>query len=346
MDFSAEFMRRALTLAAQGGRAVMPNPLVGAVIVHDGVIIGEGFHKVCGGPHAEVEAISSVENGNLLTESTLYVTLEPCAHFGRTPPCTDLILASKIPRVVIGCRDPFVQVDGKGIKKLQQAGVSVRSGVLEDECLTLNKRFITAHRQKRPFIILKWAETSDGFIARSDGSSKWISSEISRTLVHQWRAEEMSILVGTATAVFDNPRLTVRHASGQNPLRLVIDRTRTLSPALHLFNDEAETWIFNDGIDDCQGSNRFIKCDFSTSITSQILGALYSAGIISVLVEGGSETINSFLSEDLWDEARVFRAPVVFEAGVAAPSLNCQASEVVVSGVDSLEYYRKTLDHQ
>jgi diaminohydroxyphosphoribosylaminopyrimidine deaminase/5-amino-6-(5-phosphoribosylamino)uracil reductase len=341
MDSDYQFMLRALTLASKGGRSVMPNPFVGAVIVHNGVIIGEGFHKVCGEAHAEVEAVRSVQNPAFLSESTLYVTLEPCAHFGRTPPCTTLILESQIPRVVIGCRDPFPRVDGKGIQILEQAGVSVQVGVLEDECLALNKRFITAHQKKRPFIILKWAETSDGFIARADGSSKWISSEASRTLVHQWRAEEMSILVGSTTAVCDDPHLTVRHTPGQNPLRLVIDRTRSLPPSLHLFDVEAATWIFNEGVDECDGKNRFIKCDFSKSIIAQILAALHAEGILSIIVEGGSRTIASFLNEGLWDEARVFRAPVTFHSGIAAPSMNCEPFEVEASGVDQLVYYRK-----
>ena len=224
------YMDRALDLAARGGRAVMPNPMVGAVIVHNDTIIGEGYHQLYGGPHAEVFAIRGVQDRSLLKDATIYVSLEPCSHFGKTPPCAELVIESGIRTVVVGCKDPNPKVAGRGIQKLRDAGITVHEGIRERECVMLNRRFMLFQKMQRPYVILKWAETADRFIAREDGSSKWISSEFSRRTTHRWRSQEMSILVGTTTARADNPQLTVRHIEGINPLRIVIDREPLAAP--------------------------------------------------------------------------------------------------------------------
>jgi len=238
------YMQRALELALRGKRAVAPNPMVGAVIVHEGQIIGEGWHQNYGGPHAEVYAIEAVKNPELLSESTMYVSLEPCAHHGKTPPCADLLCQVGIKRVVIAMQDPFSLVAGKGIQKLQERGIQVEVGLLDAEAKGLNKRFLKAHTAKRPFIVLKWAQTADGFIARADGSSRWITGPLSRQLVHKIRAEEQAIMVGTNTALCDNPTLTVRDWTGMHPTRVVLDRLQRLPEYLNIFNAEAPTLYY------------------------------------------------------------------------------------------------------
>ena len=308
-------------LAQKGQRLVSPNPMVGAVLVVDEKIIGEGYHQKYGGPHAEVMAIQSVQDQSLLSKATLYVNLEPCSHFGKTPPCADLVLHSKIPRVVIGAQDPNPKVNGAGISRLRQAGVDVTVGILETECRSLNHRFYTNHLLKRPYVILKWAETSDGYISRGNGVMDWISSEESRKLSHAWRAEEDAILVGTETARTDNPELTVRHVMGMNPTRVVIDRRLSLPHNLKLFDRSVPTIVVNETVDREEGSLRFLQIPFGESFVPTLLSRLLDLRLASLIVEGGGKTLQSFFDAGAWDTARVFRSPTIFGSGVRAPRI-------------------------
>jgi diaminohydroxyphosphoribosylaminopyrimidine deaminase/5-amino-6-(5-phosphoribosylamino)uracil reductase len=332
-------MQRALELAARGGRAAMPNPMVGAVVVHNNKIVGEGYHKRYGGPHAEVHAIQAITDREILKHATLYVSLEPCSHFGKTPPCADLILRSQIPTVVVGCRDPFPEVSGRGIQKLRDAGVTVIEDVLASECIMLNKRFITAHRNKRPYVILKWAETADGFIAPSDRARTWISCEASQTLTHQWRAEEMAIMVGYNTARFDDPALTVRHVAGNNPLRVTVDNTLSLSTSLKIFNNEAETLVLNSIKDDKSGNCEWKRYDPTLSATHAVLTELYARNVTSVIIEGGAKTLQEFIDRNLWDEARVFVGKQRFGDGIKAPIHPTSPQQTSCSGDDTLHIF-------
>jgi len=347
---NSSFMDRAITLAALGARAALPNPSVGCVIEDRGEIIGEGYHRTFGGPHAEVHAIQSVQDRSRLSSATLYVTLEPCSHFGKTPPCADLILESRIPRVVVGCRDPFPAVAGRGIQKLLDAGVEVVEDVRHDECVLLNKRFILAHTHKRPYVILKWAQTEDGFLAPPGGSRTQISSHHSTLLVHHWRGQEMAIAIGTKTAQIDNPLLTVRHTEmfpphelpAQNPVRVILGEGSHLSSELLVFSAPGETIIFS-------SDQRFAKqsrvgvaiCPITkrTPLLPQACRALYDRSVLSLLVEGGAQTLQHFIEADLWDEARVFVAPIRFGGGTPAPNLAYTPRTVMESGVDTLRIY-------
>lgn len=316
---------RCLQLAENGLGRVAPNPLVGAVIVANDKVIGEGFHSFYGGPHAEVNAINSVEDKSLLIQSTLYVNLEPCAHHGKTPPCADLIIEKKIKRVVISHPDPFEQVSGKGIEKLKNAGIEVKVGILEKESRFLNRRFLTFYENKRPYVILKWAETADGFIdiIRSSGSlSKptWITDEYARTFVHKWRSEEQSILVGTNTAMLDNPKLNVRDWKGKNPIRMVIDNNLRLPGNLSLFDKSLPTIVFNTKVNEDKTNLQYVKIDFE-NLVPEILAYCYSNKIQSVIVEGGTRLLETFILSRLWDEARVFKANVNFGEGIKAPKI-------------------------
>lgn len=280
--------------------------MVGAVIVHNNHIIGEGFTSPYGGNHAEVNAINSVKDQSLLAKATLYVTLEPCSHYGKTPPCSDLIIKHKIPKVVIGCIDDNPEVAGNGIKKLQQYGCQVIVGVLEKACREHHKRFFTFHNKKRPYIILKWAETSNGFIApktKTQNKPVWITNQISRQIVHKWRAEEQAILVGTNTVILDNPSLTVRDYIGQNPIRVVLDRNQLLSKDYTVFNNQAETITFKD------------------HDLNSICEHLYHQNINSIIIEGGTKTLQLFIDNNLWDEARVFTGNITFKDGIPAPKI-------------------------
>ncbi|EPR70645.1 Diaminohydroxyphosphoribosylaminopyrimidine deaminase [Winogradskyella psychrotolerans RS-3] len=319
-----------------------PNPMVGAVIVYNNSIISEGYTSAYGGNHAEVNAINAVKDKSLLRKSTLYVTLEPCSHFGKTPPCSDLIVKHNIPNVVIGCIDDNPEVAGKGIAKLKASGCQVTVGVLEKECKTLHKRFFTFYNKKRPYIILKWAETRDGFIApvaKDEKKPVWITNTYSRQLVHKWRAEEQAVLVGTNTVIEDNPSLTTRDWTGENPIRVVLDRNLKLDKSYSVFNDEAENIIFhgeNDlfpKVDENQkgwaisrplqrGYNAaYAQIDWNskTSIAKQICDALFKFQINSIIIEGGAKTLQTFIDEELWDEARVFTGTVEFKDGTKAP---------------------------
>ena len=333
------YMRRAIELARNGAGSVSPNPMVGCVIVHEGRIIGEGWHRTFGGPHAEVEAIRSVTEPDLLHHATLYVCLEPCSHHGKTPPCADLIIANRIPEVVVGTGDPNPMVNGKGIAKLREAGIKVTAGVLEAECQELNKQFITRIRKNRPWILLKWAETSDGFIARTDLSSKWISNARSRQLVHRLRAEMDAVLVGAGTAAADDPALTVREWAGSDPVRVVIDPQLRLPSGLKLFDKSVPTLCYN--LRETTASENLQRIQLTKEHFLQaMLADLSSRNIGSVMVEGGARTMQGFIDAGLWDEAWRFIAPVSFGTGIHAPVLTMEPWQKSDVEGDSLLVYR------
>jgi diaminohydroxyphosphoribosylaminopyrimidine deaminase/5-amino-6-(5-phosphoribosylamino)uracil reductase len=313
-------MQRAFELSLLGRGYVSPNPLVGCVVVYDNKIIGEGWHRKYGEAHAEVNAIASVQDKSLLSQSTVYVTLEPCSHFGKTPPCADLLVSSRVKRVVVANLDSNPLVAGQGIKKLRDAGIEVVTGVLDKQGRELNKRFFTFIEKKRPYIILKWAETSDGFIARENHDSKWISDEHSRQLNHKWRTEEDAILVGAKTAQFDNPQLNVRDWTGRDPVRVVIDRFLKLNDKLHLFDRKQKTIVYNVLRHEEHENLLFIRIE-ERDFLNELIKDLYKQKIQSMIVEGGAYTIQSFIEADLWDEARIFQSPKTFGKGIAAPSI-------------------------
>ncbi|MFT7056675.1 MAG: diaminohydroxyphosphoribosylaminopyrimidine deaminase [Roseivirga sp.] len=319
-------MRRALQLAEQGRGHVSPNPMVGCVIVHNDQIIGEGYHQEYGKAHAEVNAIKSVLRDGLLPESTCYVSLEPCAHFGRTPPCADLLVEKNIKRVVIGAMDANPLVGGKGVEILRQAGMEVTTGVLEKEAKELNVRFFTVMEKKRPYVILKWAQTADGFVARKNFDSKWISGEQSRILVHQWRAEEDAILIGTNTAIYDDPQLNVRDWAGKSPLRLVIDKALRLPATLHLLDRSIPTIVYNLQQTEERENLTLVKLP-DDNFLEALLSDLYQRKVQSLFVEGGSQLLQSFLKAGLWDEARVFENEINFDEGIEAPKVNVGYSQ-------------------
>lgn len=333
------FMQRALDLAQLSLGAVSPNPMVGCVIVHNNKIIGEGRHERYGAAHAEVNAVASVENPLLLSESTVYVNLEPCSHFGKTPPCADMLVKHRVKKVVIANTDPNPLVSGKGIEKLKAARIEVVTGILETQGRELNKRFFTFMEKKRPYLILKWAETSDGFIARENFDSKWISNEHSRKLVHKWRSEEDAVLVGTGTALHDNPALTVRDWAGRNPVRIVIDRFGKLPQTLALFDGSQHTICYTTHRDESAKNPEFVKLPETDFITA-MLDDLFKRNIQSVIIEGGATTLSQFIRERLWDEARIFTSPEQFGSGIAAPKItgNLISRESVFT--DTLAIYR------
>jgi len=302
-----KYIKRCIEIAKSGLGTTRPNPMVGCVIVLNDTIIAEGFTSKYGGQHAEVNAINSVKDKSLLKKATLYVTLEPCSHFGKTPPCSDLIIAHKIPNVVIGCIDDNEKVAGKGIEKLINSGCNVTVGILEKECKEHHKRFFTFHNKKRPYIILKWAETLDGYIApekKREQKPFWITNKFSRQLTHKWRSEEQAILVGANTVLQDNPSLTVRDWTGENPIRVVIDKNNSLSKDFSVFNNEAQAIVINN-------TEAEFVCD-----------VLYKNDINSVIIEGGSKTLQMFIDKNLWDEARVFTGNITFTTGVKSPSFS------------------------
>ena len=321
------YMHRCLELALLGAGKVMPNPMVGAVLVHEGRIIGEGWHKKYGGPHAELNCLNSVsaDDQGLISSATLYVSLEPCAHFGKTPPCADLIIRNRIPKVVIGCRDPFEQVNGKGIEKLKNAGIDVVTGLLEHECLEINKRFFTFHTKHRPYIILKWAQTANGMIGSGTDERLLISNELTNRIVHQWRSEEAAILVGTNTALQDDPSLTNRLWTGNNPVRMVIDNNLRLPPHLQLFDQQQKTIVFNTQKQQENGKILYCKIDPNENSLKQIMDISYKMGIQSILVEGGSKLLQSFIEANQWDEVRLIKnEKLAIKNGIAAPLLDQQ----------------------
>ncbi|MBC7627796.1 MAG: bifunctional diaminohydroxyphosphoribosylaminopyrimidine deaminase/5-amino-6-(5-phosphoribosylamino)uracil reductase RibD [Ferruginibacter sp.] len=339
-------MHRCLQLAKLGAGQVAPNPMVGAMLVYQDCIIGEGYHKQYGQAHAEVNCINSVSEANqlLIEKSTLYVSLEPCAHYGKTPPCADLIIQKKIAQVVIGCRDSYEEVNGRGIEKLLKAGVGVVAGILEKEALDLNKRFFTFHTKKHPYIILKWAQSQDGKIAKEDFSAVKISHDVTNRLAHKWRSEEAAILVATNTAQYDNPSLTNRLWQGNNPTRLVIDWQLKLPESLHLFDRSVKTIVFNQLKDEERNGLLFYKLSEEKKLLPGLLNALYQLKIQSVLVEGGAKLLQSFIDADCWDEARVItNEEMRIGHGIQSPQLkNNYLTEADKIGHDIVSYYVRT----
>ena len=341
---SAEiYMQRCIDLARKGIRSVAPNPMVGCVLVVNNKIIGEGYHQFFGGPHAEVNAVNNVLNTKALKKATLYVSLEPCSHMGKTAPCADLIIKKGIQNVVIGTRDPNPLVGGKGIEKLKNAGIEVEEGVLQDQCLELNKRFFTFHEKRRPYVILKWAQTLDGFLDRIREDNKqevnWISAPETKTLVHKWRSEEQSILVGRNTILNDNPSLTVREYGGTNPIRLVIDSQLQISGSLNVYSEDAPTIVFNRLKDATEKNIEFVK--IKETSTKNILDELYKRGIQSVFVEGGSRTLQYFIIDNVWDEARVIVGRKSFKEGYKAPVINRIPIKTIPFGKDTVHYFKR-----
>ena len=345
MTNDEKYMLRCVELARNALCTAAPNPMVGAVIVCRGRIVGEGYHVHCGQGHAEVNAIASVKDESLLKESTLYVSLEPCSHYGKTPPCADLIVRKGIPRVVMGCVDPFPLVAGRGIRKLREAGVEVTVGVLEAECRELIRRFVTFHTERRPYITLKWAESADGYldVRREAGQPVVLSTPVSSVYVHRQRAEHKAILVGTRTALLDNPSLTVRHWYGADPLRLVIDRRLELPDSLRLFDGTVPTCVFTE----CEQASRpgveYVRTDFSQDILPQVFRYLYDRQLQSLLVEGGSRLLQSFVDGGWWDELYVEHSSVVLGDGVPAPSVpsGCRQEFLCRDGVTVSRYIRR-----
>ncbi len=326
MNIHKKYINRCIQLAKNGLGTTYPNPLVGSVIVHNNKIIGEGWHYKSGESHAEVHAIQSVKDHSILQDATIYVSLEPCSHYGKTPPCCNLIIEKGIKRVIIGTIDPFSKVSGAGVQKLMNAGCDVTVGVLEKECQELNKRFFTFHNKKRPYIILKWAETTDGFIAPDSKDTRepvWITNLFAKQLVHKWRAEEQAILVGSTTVTQDNPKLTTRDWPGQHPTRIIIDRSDSITKDSAIYDKTSPTIIITSEKYKKENSNNLIYEVVSTNknIIKEICTILYKHNIQSVIIEGGSYTIQSFIDKNLWDEARVFKGNRTFKTGTKAPIL-------------------------
>lgn len=335
-----DYMMRCLELARLGQGSVEPNPMVGCVIVHKGKIIGEGYHQKFGEAHAEINAINSVEDKSVFRDSILYVNLEPCSHYGKTPPCAERIIREGFRKVVVGSKDPNPKVAGRGIEMLRDSDIEVRTGVLEKESEELNKRFYVFHRYKRPYVILKWAETEDGFIGVRAENTKSvpISGDLAKVMVHKWRAEEPAILVGHNTALFDDPQLNVREWSGRDPLRVVVDKNAELPAHLKLFNSSQPTIVVNTVKSEEKGNTRFIKV--SNIDPDSIVEALYREDILSVLIEGGAATLKAFIDKEMWDEARIFKCPVVLKSGVRAPFITGNLLYSQVIGKDRLIFLR------
>jgi diaminohydroxyphosphoribosylaminopyrimidine deaminase / 5-amino-6-(5-phosphoribosylamino)uracil reductase len=342
-----KYMYRCLQLAAKGAGYVAPNPLVGAVLVYNGEIIGEGWHQQYGHAHAEVNCIEdAVQKGNarLISQATLYVSLEPCTHFGKTPPCSDFIIQHRIPKVVIGCLDPFAEVKGKGVRKLKEAGIEAETDVLENQCTAINKRFFTVHTQHRPYIILKWAQTADGFIAgisESPATRLLISNEYTNRLVHKWRSEEAAILAGTNTAFLDDPQLTTRLWKGPSPIRLVVDMDLKLPASLKLFSGDTQTIVFNTKKHAEGETISYYQVSTDASLVHQVVNALYQLKIQSVLVEGGARLLQSFIDQDMWDEARIIiNQKLKIGKGLPAPEIsNSIEAEKISSGSDKIFFF-------
>lgn len=324
-----QYMRRCLQLAEQGLGRTYTNPMVGAVVVHNDTIIGEGYHHKAGEPHAEVNAINSVKDKELLKESTIYVSLEPCAHYGKTPPCADLIIRMGIPRVVVGCVDSFSKVAGEGIKRIRNAGREVIVGVLEKECRELNKRFFCYHENHRPYILLKWAESADGFISLVDRTPVWLTDDVAKREVHKQRSEEMSILIGSGTANSDNPSLTTREWHGSSPIRVLFSPNEHVDDGLKLFNDGLGLLVLTDKASRSEDNIKYIQLDTSLpSRALQISKALYDEGIQSVIIEGGQQTLQTFIDADLWDEAFVYYGEKLLHNGIKAPIIDAEKVEL------------------
>jgi diaminohydroxyphosphoribosylaminopyrimidine deaminase / 5-amino-6-(5-phosphoribosylamino)uracil reductase len=341
------WMQRCLQLAEKGLGRVAPNPLVGCVIVYNDKIIGEGYHQKIGESHAEVNAINSVKDPNLLKESTLYVNLEPCAHYGLTPPCANLIVEKAIPHVVIANADPFAEVNGKGIAILKAAGVKVEIGIEAETGRWLNRRFFTFHEKKRPYVILKFARSQDGFMdaQRKPGESgvRWISAPESQRITHLWRSREDAILIGTQTAIIDNPSLNTRAVSGKNPLRLVIDRGLKIPESNRIFADGEPIVVFNAKRNETNGHQKFVELDFEESVLPQILDWCFQNKIQSLIIEGGTFTTQQFINANLWDEARIITGLVQLNGGLKAPYIIGTTFGSFKSGTDTITLLKNTL---
>lgn len=343
MNSDEQYMRRCIALAECAKGLTYPNPMVGCVIVHNEKIIGEGYHRKAGEGHAEVNAIASVKQRNLLKISTLYVSLEPCAHYGKTPPCAKLIIDCEIPKVVVGCVDSFSAVSGKGIEMLRNAGIEVVVGVLDKECRRLNRRFFTFHEKQRPYVILKWAESADGFIdsARDETNRPtWLTDEECRRLVHKQRTEEQAIMIGANTALLDRPQLTARLWSGNQPMRIVIDPNLRVPHDMPLFTDGNPTIVINKTKTCTEANVKFIACDFEENAPTNILKILHAENLQSVIIEGGTKTLQSFIDADLWDEAFVYKGFTTIGRGVAAPHLKRRATTASLVCANQLFVYR------
>ncbi|UOX33908.1 bifunctional diaminohydroxyphosphoribosylaminopyrimidine deaminase/5-amino-6-(5-phosphoribosylamino)uracil reductase RibD [Flavobacterium sediminilitoris] len=344
MNTNEFYMQRCIQLAKNGLGTTYSNPLVGSVIVYNNKIIGEGWHQKAGEAHAEVNAINAVKDKTLLSKSTIYVSLEPCSHFGKTPPCCDLIISHKIPNVVIGTIDPFAKVAGNGIKRLIEAGKKVTVGVLENECNELNKRFFTFHQKKRPYIILKWAESSDGFIApltKDKQKPVWITNLYSRQLVHKWRTEEQAILVGTQTVLDDNPMLNARDFKRTNPIRIVIDKSNRINDQHYVKDNLTKTFIYTETEKLTNYNNLFYDyIKFDDDFLLNLTKNLHKKDIQSIIIEGGAKTLQHFINLNLWDEARVFIGNAEFKTGIKAPILNKPFNKTYSIIGDKLNYSR------
>ena len=342
--YHEKYIRRCIELAGNGRGLTYPNPMVGSVIVYNDEIIGQGWHRKAGEAHAEVNAVNSVKDEGLLSKSTIYVSLEPCSHYGKTPPCSNLIIDKGIKKVIIGTVDPFSEVSGKGIKKLMDAGCEVRVGVLEQECRELNKRFFTFHTKKRPYIILKWAQSSDGFLAplpqeNAERRPFWITGKYSQQLVHKWRSREQAIMVGTNTAVMDNPKLSTRLWHGNDPVRIVLDRTLRIPPNSHLFDGSVKTLVLTEKPVTERSSKNVIfePLDFGGNLAKQVSDILYRHEIHSVIIEGGRETLQTYITAELWDEARIFTGKPHFRDGTKAPDITGRLVSESIIGDDQLK---------
>ncbi|MBS1771754.1 MAG: bifunctional diaminohydroxyphosphoribosylaminopyrimidine deaminase/5-amino-6-(5-phosphoribosylamino)uracil reductase RibD [Bacteroidetes bacterium] len=336
MPLQEKYIKRCLELAQLGKGHVSPNPMVGAVLVHQDRIIGEGWHKLYGEAHAEVNCIESVseEDKHLIPDSTMYVSLEPCAHHGKTPPCANRIVTEGIKKVVACNDDPFAEVDGKGMQILKANSVEAITKILDAEGKWVNRRFFCFHQNKRPYIILKWAQSADGIFAPYGNRRYQLTNKASSILVHKWRTEEAAIMVGTNTALADNPQLTSRHWKGKNPLRIVIDRSLILPTNLNLFDGSVNTWVINDQKEE-QGNNlRYVKLEFGDSLLDSLMKKLHESNIQSIIIEGGTKLLNSFIEKGLWDEARVFTAEEKLIHGLPAPSLT-KASKAFETDIET-----------
>lgn len=333
IEVEEKYMARCIALARGGMGSVAPNPMVGAVIVHEGKIVGEGFHRKYGEAHAEVNAIASVQDESLFLNSTMYVSLEPCSHYGKTPPCSELIIKKGIPRVVIGCLDPFPEVSGRGVCMLRKAGIEVVTGIMKKEAGELNPEFMTFHTLKRPYVYLKWAQSADGYMdaVRMDASTPAMALSSGETLrrVHRLRARVSAIMVGTHTALLDNPSLTVRHWSGESPVRVVLDRTLRIPAGYHLLDGRVPTFVFTALEAENRENVEYITIDFTKNVLQEVLYQLYLRNLTSLMVEGGPHLLNSFLKEALWDEMLIETVPVCLGCGVQAPDIRWKYAPVV-----------------
>lgn len=342
-----KYIKRCIEISEKGISLASPNPSVGAVLVFEDRIIGEGFTSPFGGAHAEVNCINAVKNEDkaIISKATLYVSLEPCSHYGKTPPCSLLIINSGIQKVVVGSLDPNPLVAGNGIKMLQEKGIEVITGVLKEACEFSNRRFYTFHQKKRPYVILKWAQTPNGFFAPKDNRQFWITNKYSKQLVHKWRTEEMAILIGKETARIDNPRLNARLYKGKNPIRIVIDKNLELPEDLIIFNQEIKTIVYNSIKNETDTFIEFIQLDFAKDVEKQLLHTLFKLQINSVIIEGGAKTLDAFIKTNLWDEARILTGKNELQDGISAPKIEGKLKTEYTLGSDNIKLITNNLNN-